>query len=565
MTFGKQKPYAHALDLCFVYISRSPFIDMDMTKRQVVFGMLGIQLDAGTGPGRWQKWRPSVALGMHEDFLFDRIELLADQRRFGALATLVCEDLALTAPETVVRVHDTYMADPWEFEGVYACLHDFLAGYPFQPDEEDYYLHITTGTHVSQICWFLLTESRHFPGRLLQTSPPRKQAVGDPGTYAVIDLDLSRYDHIAQRFAQQQLQDRDLLKGGIATRNAAFNRMIEQIETVATRSRAPMLLMGPTGAGKSQLAKRVFELKKLKHQLPGRFVEVNCATLRGDGAMSTLFGHTKGAYTGASSDRAGLLRSADKGLLFLDEIGELGQDEQAMLLRALEEKRFLPVGSDREVESDFQLIAGTNRDLHEAVRQGRFREDLLARLNLWTYRLPGLAQRSEDIEPNLEFELERWSREQHERVRFNVEARTRYLAFATSAEAAWRGNFRDLGASLMRLATLAKAGRIQADGVEEEIARLRAQWHGGTEPSSLDALLGEAAAELDRFDRVQLEDVVRICVRSASLSAAGRELFAVSRAQRASTNDADRLRKYLAKFGLDWEQVRAAARFVGTA
>jgi len=533
---------------------------MDMGKRQVVFGMLGIQLDAGTGPGRWQKWRPTVALGMHDDFVPDRIELLVDARRFGALTALVREDLALTAPDTAVHVHDTYMADPWEFEGVYACLHDFLAGYAFQPDEEDYYIHITTGTHVSQICWFLLTESRHFPGRLLQTSPPRKQHVGDPGTYAVIDLDLSRYDHIAQRFAQQQLQDRDLLKGGIATRNPAFNRMIEQIETVATRSRAPMLLMGPTGAGKSQLARRVFDLKKLKHQLPGRFVEVNCATLRGDGAMSTLFGHTKGAYTGAVSDRAGLLRSADKGLLFLDEIGELGQDEQAMLLRALEEKRFLPVGSDREVESDFQLIAGTNRDLQQAVRAGRFREDLLARLNLWTYPLPGLAQRSEDIEPNLDYELERWSREQHERVRFNAEARSRYLAFATSPDATWRGNFRDLGASLMRLATLANAGRIQTDGVEEEIARLRAQWHGGTDVSPLDALLGEAAAELDRFDRVQLEDVVRVCARSASLSAAGRELFAVSRTQRASTNDADRLRKYLARFGLDWEQVRGVSR-----
>jgi transcriptional regulatory protein RtcR len=533
---------------------------MDMAKRQVVFGMLGIQLDAGTGPGRWQKWRPTVALGMHEDFVPDRIELLVDARRFGTLTALVREDLALTAPDTAVHIHDTYMADPWEFEGVYACLHDFLADYAFQPDEEDYYIHITTGTHVSQICWFLLTESRHFPGRLLQTSPPRKQHVGDPGTYAVIDLDLSRYDHIAQRFAQQQLQDRDLLKGGIATRNPAFNRMIEQIETVATRSRAPMLLMGPTGAGKSQLAKRVFDLKKLKHQLPGRFVEVNCATLRGDGAMSTLFGHTKGAYTGAVSDRAGLLRSADKGLLFLDEIGELGQDEQAMLLRALEEKRFLPVGSDREVESDFQLIAGTNRDLQQAVRAGRFREDLLARLNLWTYPLPGLAERREDIEPNLDFELERWSREQHERVRFNAEARSRYLAFATSPDATWRGNFRDLGASLMRLATLANAGRIQTDGVEEEIARLRAQWHGSADASPLDALLGETAAELDRFDRVQLEDVVRVCARSASLSAAGRELFAVSRTQRASTNDADRLRKYLARFGLDWEQVRAVSR-----
>ncbi len=527
-----------------------------MSKRQVIFGMLGTQLDSGSGPGRWEKWRPTVALGMHEDFQPDRIELMLDERRFSRLAKLVQEDLALVSPGTELRLHDTYLVDPWEFEGVYARLHDFLASYPFQPDEEDYYVHITTGTHVTQICWFLLTESRHFPGRLLQTSPPRKQTNGDPGSHTVIDLDLSRYDHIAQRFAQQQLQDRDLLKSGIATRNPAFNRMIEQIEKVATRSRAPMLLTGPTGAGKSQLAKRVFELKKLKHQLPGRFVEVNCATLRGDGAMSTLFGHTKGAYTGASSDRAGLLRSAHQGLLFLDEIGELGADEQAMLLRALEEKRFLPVGSDREVESDFQLIAGTNRDLQHDVRLGRFREDLLARLNLWTYQLPGLAERSEDIEPNLEFELERWSREQHERVRFNAEARSRYLTFATSSEAAWRGNFRDLGASVVRMATLANAGRIQTDGVDEEINRLRTQWHGSDDASPLQALLGDAANQLDRFDRVQLEEVVRVCLRSKTLSAAGRELFAVSRTQRASTNDADRLRKYLAKFDLDWEQLR---------
>ncbi len=527
-----------------------------MLKRQVVIGMLGTQLDSGIGPGRWEKWRPTVSLGMHEHFQLDRLELLVDERRFGKLAQVVSADLIQVSPESSVRRHDMYLSDPWDFEGVYATLHDFLRSYDFRTDDEDYYVHITTGTHVSQICWFLLAESRHFPGRLLQTSPPRSQGGSDPGTFAVIDLDLSRYDLIAQRFQQQQLEDRDLLKSGIATRNAAFNRMIEQIETVATRSKAPMLLMGPTGAGKSQLARRVFDLKKLKHQLPGRFVEVNCATLRGDGAMSTLFGHVKGAYTGASGDRAGLLRSAHQGLLFLDEIGELGLDEQAMLLRALEEKRFLPVGSDKEVESDFQLIAGTNRDLQAAVAQGRFRDDLLARLNLWTYRLPGLAERHEDIEPNLDFELERWSREQHQRVTFNREARARFLAFAMSPEAQWSGNFRDLGASVMRMATLANAGRIQAELVDEEIARLRRQWKGAGEPSPLDALLGDRVAELDRFDRIQLEDVVCVCAKAKSMSQAGRELFAVSRSQRTSTNDADRLRKYLVRFGLDWDQVR---------
>src|SRR4029077_20611819 len=129
--------------------------------------------------------------------------------------------------------------------------------------------------------------------------------------------------------------------------------------------------------------------------LSGRFVEVNCATLRGDQAMSALFGHKRGAFTGAQTDRAGLLKEADQGLIFLDEIGELGADEQAMLLRALEDKTFLPLGADRELGSDFQLIAGTNCDLAAFVRSGQFREDLLARINLWTFQLPGLAQRPE--------------------------------------------------------------------------------------------------------------------------------------------------------------------------
>ena len=138
--------------------------------------------------------------------------------------------------------------------------------------------------------------------------------------------------------------------------------------------------------------------------------------------MSALFGHKKGAFTGAASDRAGLLRTANGGMLFLDEIGELGLDEQAMILRAVEEKCFLPVGSDVESTSDFQLIAGTNRDLQDAISEGRFREDLLARLNLWTFHLPGLVDRREDIEPNLDYELRRYAETEGHQVTFNKEA-----------------------------------------------------------------------------------------------------------------------------------------------
>jgi transcriptional regulatory protein RtcR len=269
----------------------------------------------------------------------------------------------------------------------------------------------------------------------------------------------------------------------------------------------------------------------------------------------------KGSFTGATGDRPGLLKAADGGILFLDEIGELGLDEQAMCLRAIEEKRFLPVGSDKEVSATFQLIAGTNRDLSEEVRKGRFREDLYARLNLWTFKLPSLRDRKEDIEPNLDFELGRHLLDAGRSVTFNKEARERYLGFATGLDALWSANFRDLSASVTRMATLSHEGRIDVDVVESEIGRLRAAWGApkadrGSGISLLVEILGEAgAAAIDRFDATQLEEVIRVCRTCASASAAGRELFAVSRLGKTSSNDADRLKKYLARFGLRFDDI----------
>ena len=517
----------------------------------VVIGLLGTTMDAGRAH-RWQSWRPTIDLCRHEDLVVHRLELL-HAREWQSLAEVVAEDVAAVSPETLVRSHDLPLQDPWDFGEVYGALADFARGYVFR-DDEDYLVHITTGTHVAQICLFLLTESRHLPGRLLQTSPPPKREFGEPGRYQIIDLDLSRYDQIASRTRLEKASDVDFLKSGIDTKNAAFNALMEQVEKVASSSSAPLLLLGPTGAGKTRLARRIYQLKHTRRRVQGRFVEVNCATVRGDGAMSALFGHSKGAYTGAVAERAGLLRSADGGVLFLDEIGELGLDEQAMLLRAIEDKVFLPVGSDKEVASDFQLIAGTNRDLRAGVAAGTFRDDLLARIDLWTFTLPGLAARREDIEPNLDYELERLASSTTKRVTFNSEARARFLAFATSSEARWPGNFRQLAGAATRMATLAEGGRITVDVAEAEIERLRRAGHAHDDADDgLDAhLQPDLLAGLDRFERVQLADVVAVCQRSRSLSDAGRTLFAASRLKKATANDADRLRKYLAGFGLSF-------------
>ncbi len=533
-----------------------------MPKKIVVIGPLGTVLDNKTNEDRWSRWRPTVSICQHNDLKVDRIELFCHQR-FSHAADIVREDIKTVSFGTQVNIIPFELQDAWDFEEVYTALYDFSCAYPFDTDNEDYLVHISTGTHVMQICLFLLIESKHIPARILQTFPLPREVHDPAGSYSIIDLDLSRYDKIASRNQKQFLDGIHFLKSGIETQNAAFNTIIEQLARVSTNSSEPILLTGPTGSGKTRLARLIFEWKKRCRKVKGNFVEVNCATLRGAQAMSALFGHTRGAYTGATSDRGGLLKAADGGQLFLDEIGELGADEQAMLLRAIEEKHFYPLGSDQEQHSDFQLICGTNRSLAEMVKQGTFRADLLSRINLWTYSLPGLIDRHEDIEPNLDYELEQISRRNGKLISFSKEAKNLFLSLAVSADATWPGNFRDLSGAVTRMATLSDGGRITENIVRDEWARLQAAWqttssnpHKNSDLAAVQEVIGNAANNLDPFDIPQLANVIRECQKAATIAEAGRRLFSFSRRHKSSGNDSDRLRKYLIKFDITWQKIK---------
>ncbi|MFQ6551874.1 RNA repair transcriptional activator RtcR [Aestuariibius insulae] len=518
-------------------------------KKNVVIGFLGTNLDAG----KRRRWRPSVQINDHPDFPVARLELL-HSRRWQGLGAKIRADIEARHPGTEVLLHQMEIRDPWDFEEMYGAMFDFARDYGFDDEREEYHVHLTTGTHVAQICWFLLTEARHIPAKLVQTGPPRQDEEG-PGSLQIVDLDLSKYNALQQRFDLVTKEFNTLLKGGIDTRNPAFNAMIDRMELVTSNSDAPLLLMGPTGTGKSNLAGRLYELKLQRRRIKGRLVHVNCSTLKGERAISTLFGHRRQAVPGAGADRRGLLQEADGGVLFLDEIDELGLDEQAMILHAVETGTYLPLGSDYEVTSRFHLIAGAGRDLARLVAENRFRADLFARLNLWTFTLPALRDRPEDIAPNIAFEMDRMEQELGSRITFNADAHASYQRFATDPGTLWPGNFRDLGASIQRLCTLAPRGRITQSMVSHEIETLKGIWHDASRDPDLQLLasvMGEAATGIDEFDRVQLAAVIRICRASASLSAAGRRLFAASRSQKASRNDADRLRKYLDRFGLNW-------------
>ncbi|MCG3871640.1 sigma 54-interacting transcriptional regulator [Psychrobacter sp. Ps7] len=573
-------------------------MNSDPNNKTAVIGFLGTTLDNGFNDKRWQRWRPTVSLGLHDELLVDELHILYSKRD-KRLFKIIVDDVAQVSPNTTVIGHHVALASPWDFADVYTELYDFAAGFNFQ-DNTDYLLHLTTGTHVAQICWFLLVEAGFIPADLIQTSPcPRPDQADPQGRYQVIDLDVSRYDGLRERFEAEKQQHWQTLQANLVTQNADYQKLISDIEKVATRSTAPILLMGATGAGKSQLAGQIYALKKAKASITQgkntleQFIEVNCATLRGDTAMSVLFGHVKGAFTGAATGRDGLLKSADGGLLFLDEIGELGLDEQAMLLTVLEEQRFYPLGSDTPISVSFQLMAGTNKDLRQAVANGEFRADLFARLNTWTFFLPSLKDRLEDLPANIDYELARLGSEQQQHYRFTPEARQLYEAFAISADATWQGNFRDLTASMIRLTTLAESKVIRNDDVQAEIDRLTHLWELPDSLSGSNSLINdnkgnknspsdnnpdtsldsetveqgshnilrryldeEILTTIDPFDVVQLAYVIEVCINHKNQAAAGRYLYANSRDKLKSPNDSDRLRKYLMKFGLRFDGLK---------
>lgn len=175
--------------------------------------------------------------------------------------------------------------------------------------------------------------------------------------------------------------------------SAAMQRVQHRAEQVAA-TRTPVLILGETGAGKERLAHSIHALSPRQC---GPFVAVNCAALPQNLVESELFGHKKGAFTGATRDRPGRFALADGGTLFLDEVGELPADVQAKLLRVLQEGTFEPVGADRTVKTDVRIVAATHVDLMQAVEEGRFRADLYYRLDVFPLRLPALRDRLDDL------------------------------------------------------------------------------------------------------------------------------------------------------------------------
>lgn len=526
-----------------------------------IVSLLGRQKDrfAATDTGVFS---PTIALALHAHVLgATALRILyepAQQKDVeivqGAIGRLVP---GLTVHADKLAQHDAF--DPVSAS---TALMDVVSQWD---QDEAYAFSLGTGSHVHMYLWFKLVEAAYLNATLLQVVNTKKGAVSPlanggqlffAGRVTVMDMRLSRYEDIERRLMANLEDDSQFLKNGISTLNPQYNALIALIEQVGIRSDYPLLLTGQSGSGKTALAKRIYQLKRDRNTVKGGWVALNCATLTESHAMSVLFGHNKGAFTGAIASRDGLLAKARGGVLFLDEIGCLPHQVQSMLLHALETGEYYPMGSDTPSKSVFTLICGTNEDLAASVDEGLFREDLLARLDTWHFQLPGLAQRKEDIAPNVDFELRRLREEDGQRVKFTPAARKVFLDFATSVDAVWKRNFRDLRSALIRMATLSESGVITEVVVEQEVTRLTQQWQG-VKVQSATQVPAQFKTTLPYIDYQTLCAVVEVCGRCARLTDAAKILYQNGDGEINGTNPASRLKNYLAKMSLSFETIKA--------
>ena len=353
----------------------------------------------------------------------------------------------------------------------------------------EWYFLLDSGTPQMKACLLLAGKTGRFKARILQGIPPyhaqgmyRVRDITDSTPSLPVRQSISAVAHEPAVFFQGAASrtDNDFRhtppreeeeEGAIIARSQSMREAVIRAE-MAARYNEPVLILGETGTGKTVLARMIHDSSQRRN---APFIELNCSAIPEGLAESTIFGHERGAFTGADRAKAGSIRAADKGTIFLDEIGDLPLNVQAKLLKALEEKTFFPVGSDRPVSVDVRVIAATNKDLRNLIAEGTFRRDLYQRLNVISITIPPLRERREDIEALIEKTLAEWNREYGEQKHLSGSVRAMLFSYA------WPGNVRELLNAIRSAAAICLQNEILPEHLPDDI---RLSGHGplSTEP-----------------------------------------------------------------------------------
>jgi two-component system response regulator GlrR len=305
-------------------------------------------------------------------------------------------------------------------------------------------------------------------------SIPEAVAATQRGVFGFLTKPLNPAElrEVLQRALNQSLPEQEQWREAIITRSPLMQNVLEQAYRVAQRD-VSVLITGASGTGKELLAKAIHNASP---RATKPFVAINCGALPEHLLESELFGHSKGAFTGAVTEHAGLFREADGGTLFLDEIGDMPVALQVKLLRALQERQIRPVGSAKTMPINVRVLSATHRDLQQAMADGSFREDLYYRLNVVNLQLPTLEQRAEDIPLLARHVLQQSAERHHVKVtRFSDDA------LQLLATAKWPGNVRQLVNVVEQCVALTQSPVISALLVEQALSQNSSYWPTLTE------------------------------------------------------------------------------------
>jgi transcriptional regulator with PAS, ATPase and Fis domain len=407
-------------------------------------------------------------------------EAIGDGPILGALKTLHFHELHLLHEQAkpLATAYMTWLADhtgikvilcpvtlssPIDFGEIHHAVNNYLEQLTGQDNALDISIHLSPGTPAMAAVSILLGKTKYNTG-FVQSTKERG------GEFVTIPFDISaEYIPELVKQADKQLTKLAYLEAPISaafsdiiTQNPELKRLLKKAEKIATRD-VPVLIMGESGTGKELFAKAIHNTS-LRQGKP--FITVNCGAIPKDLIDSELFGHVKGAFTGAINHKIGYFEAADTGTLFLDEFGELPADAQVRLLRVLQSGELSKVGAAQTTKVDVRIIAATNRNLAAEIVQGQFREDLFYRVAVGIISLPPLRERTGDVALLADFLMTKINQEASSQPGYinkiiSVKAKNIILSHT------WPGNIRELQGTLLRASIWAETEQITAADIKE--------------------------------------------------------------------------------------------------
>ncbi|WP_284446559.1 sigma-54 interaction domain-containing protein [Fluviibacter phosphoraccumulans] len=450
---------------------------------------------------------------------FDKIYLLTNYEFDRTEA--YCAWLEKTTGCVETDLFGVELSSPTNYAEIYEQVSRELKALRLPNDDIELTFHLSPGTPAMTAIWIILAKTR-FPAKLIQTSK-------ESGLESV-DFIFDLANEYLPEFLQRSSERIERLSSAIPTapefsklihRSPVMREQIQLAQRIAAHE-VPVLILGETGTGKELFAEAI-------HAASSRtgkpFIAVNCGAMPKDLANSDLFGHKKGAFTGADSARPGHFREAEGGTLFLDEIGDLPLDSQVRLLRALQQREITPLGESKPVKVNVRIIAATHRDLAKDVAEGCFREDLFHRLAVGILNLPPLRERDGDLDLLIDHWLDQINRDTTEKPeaqhkKLSLAARNLLLAHG------WPGNIRELYHTLLRAAIWSSSATIEATDIQRSLLDIRKNDEG-----LLDRSLGKGFDLQELLDEISRHYIGRALQKSGNKKKLAAELLGFSNYQ----------------------------------